>query len=108
VLCEGVATAAAVHGASGLCAVAAFSKGELVVAAKAVRTRWPRATLVIGADADPDGGGEAAARHAARAAGATVVLPPRPAAWTGPGWDFADLWEAGEADAIRMALGIGG
>lgn len=106
VLCEGVATAAAVHAATGLFTVAAFSKGALPSAAAAIRTRWPAGPLVIAADVDKDGGGEAAALAAARAVGGTVALPPRPADWIGLGWDFADLWAGRQAIAIRAALGV--
>ncbi len=107
VLCEGVATAAAVHAATGLFAVAAFSKSALPAAAAAIRTRWAAAALVIAADVDEDGGGQAAALVAARAMGGTVALPPRPIGWIGLGWDFADLWAANQATAIRLALGVG-
>lgn len=109
VVCEGVATAAAVNRATGLCAFAAFTKAELGTAAAAIRARWPGAELAIGADVDLDGGGEAAARDAARVVGATVAIPPRPAGWEGAAWDYADLWASGEAAPIRAALekGVG-
>lgn len=105
VLCEGAATAAAVHAATGLCTIAAFAKGELTRAAVMLAARWPAARLVVGADLDADGGGEAAACEAARAVGGTVVLPPRPPGWSGPAWDYADLWAAdGGAALIRAAF----
>ena len=107
-LCEGVATAAAVHTATGLCAVAAMSKVELAPAALALRRRWPAASLIAGADRDADGGGEQAATDAMRAVSGLVALPPRPPGYTGPAWDFADLWLApGGAALIRAAFGIG-
>lgn len=107
-LCEGVATAAAVHAATGLCTVAALSKGELAGAALALQRRWPRVRLIAGADHDADGGGERAALDAMHAIGGTVALPPRPPGWNGPGWDYADLWLApGGATLIRRAFGIG-
>lgn len=108
-LCEGVATAAAVHAATGLCAVAAMSKAELAPAALALRRRWPAASLIAGADRDADGGGENAAADAMRAVGGLVALPPRPPGCTGPVWDYADLWLApGGAALIRAAFGMGG
>lgn len=105
-LCEGMATTAAVHAATGLCAVAAFTKAELARAALALARRWPGVMMTVGADADADGGGEAAAREAAKAVGGDVAFPPRPVAWEGSGWDYADLWAAGEAAAIRSAFGM--
>lgn len=107
-LCEGVATAAAVHAATGLCALAAMTKANLGEVALAMRRRWPDARLIVGADRDPDGGGEAAARAAALAAGGLVTLPPEPIGGAGEGLDFADLWERGEAAAIRAAFGMEG
>ena len=108
-LCEGVATAAAVHAATGLCAVAAMAKAELAGAALALRRRWPAARLITGADYDVDGGGKQYAREAMRAVGGLVALPPRPPGCSAPAWDFADLWVApGGAALIRAAFGMGG
>jgi putative DNA primase/helicase len=106
-LCEGMATAAAVNAATGLCTFAAFTKAGLETAATAIRSRWPSAALAIGADVDTDGGGGAAALDAAQAVGATVAIPPRPSGWVGAAWDYADLWASGEADAVRAALRMG-
>lgn len=107
-LCEGVATAAAIHAATGVCAVAAMSKAGLAGVALVLHRRWPSARLIAGADHDADGGGEHAARDAMRVVGGAVVLPPRPPGWDKPGWDFADLWLApGGAVLIRAAFGVG-
>lgn len=108
---EGAATMAAVNAATGLCSIAAFSAGNLVAVARAVRARWPAACLIICADDDagrvPNIGLEVA-NTAARAVGALVARPPRPPGWPdGKGWDFADTMTApGGAEAIRRALNI--
>lgn len=106
-LCEGAATAAAVHAATGLCTLAAMTKANLGAVAAAMRRRWPSARLIIGADLDADGGGERAALEAVAAVGGLVALPPVPDGWTGPAWDYADLWTAGEPGPVRAAFGIG-
>lgn len=106
---EGAATMAAVNAATGLCSITAFSAGNLVAVARAVRARWPATYLIICADDDagrvPNIGLEVA-NTAARAVGALVARPPRPPGWPdGKGWDFADTMTApGGADAIRRAL----
>lgn len=108
---EGAATMAAVHAATGLCSVAAFSSGNLAAVARAVRARWPDACLILCADDDagrvPNIGLEVA-NVAARAVGGLVARPPRPPGWPdGKGWDFADTMIApGCAEAIRRALKI--
>lgn len=108
---EGVATMAAVHAATGLCSVAAFSSGNLIAAARAVRSHWPAARLIVCADDDvgrvPNIGLDAA-NAAARAVGGLVARPPRPPGWRADaGWDFADTMTApGGAEAIRRALNI--
>lgn len=108
---EGTATMAAVHAATGLCSVAAFSSGNLVAAARAVRSQWPAARLILCADDDagrvPNIGLDVA-NAAARAIGGLVARPPRPPGWRdGAGWDFADTMTApGGAEAIRRAINI--
>ena len=108
---EGAATMAAVHAATGLCSVTAFSAGNLAAAAHAVRARWPAAMMILCADDDvgnvPNKGLDAA-NAAARAVGGMVARPPRPPGWPdGKGWDFADTMIApGGAEAIRRALNI--
>ena len=108
---EGVATMAAVHAATGLCSVAAFSAGNLAAAAHAVRAQWPAAMMILCADDDvgnvPNKGLDAA-NAAARVVGGLVARPPRPPGWReGDGWDFADTMTAtGGAEAIRRALNI--
>lgn len=106
---EGVATMAAVHAATGLCSVAAFSAGNLATAARAVRVQWPAVRLILCADDDagrvPNIGLDAA-NAVARSIGGLVARPPRPPGWRdGAGWDFADTFVApGGAEAIRRAL----
>ena len=106
---EGAATMAAVHAATGRCSIAAFSSGNLAAVARAVRSRWPAACLILCADDDagrlPNIGLDAA-NAAARAVGGLVARPPRPPGWPeGKGWDFADTMTApGGAEAIRRAL----
>ena len=108
---EGAATMAAVRAATGLCSFAAFSSGNLAAVARAVRSRWPAACLILCADYDagrvPNIGVEVA-NAAARAVGGLVARPPRPPRWPdGKGWDYADTMIApGGAEAIRRALKI--
>jgi putative DNA primase/helicase len=108
---EGVATMAAVHAATGLCVVAAFSAGNLAEVSRAIRQRRPDARLILCADDDagrtPNIGLESA-NAAARAVGGLVARPPQPPGWpAGNGLDFADTWTAPHgAEAIRRALNI--
>jgi putative DNA primase/helicase len=82
-LCEGYATGASLHEATGyLCAVA-FDAGNLPAVAKAIRALYPRAKLVMCADNDLDtaqrtgkNAGIAAATIAAQAVGGCVAVPP--------------------------------
>lgn len=106
---EGAATMAAVHAATGWCAVAAMMSGNLLAAALAVRVASPNARLILCAD-DAAGGegnpGMAAAEKAARAVRGLVARPPRP-----PGWpddrslDFDDALRGAGPAAVRRALG---
>lgn len=101
-LCEGVATAAAIHAATGLCAIAAMSACNLETVARAMRRRWPAAAIVVGADLDDVGIAKAA--HAACAVGGMVAHPPHPPGDPPHGWDFDDALRAMGAAAVRRAI----
>lgn len=75
VICEGFATAASIREATGYAVAVAFSAGNLESVARTMRTRYPDARLIICGDNDASGTGQNAARKAAEAVGATVVIP---------------------------------
>lgn len=77
-LCEGYATGASLHGASGLPVVVSFNAGNLPAVAERVRQRYPDAALVIASDDDrytQGNPGQAYAQQAAKAVGGSVLLP---------------------------------
>jgi len=82
-ICEGYATAATVHEATGCLVIATFSAGNLINVAKSIReTYGETANLVIIADNDepsrnhPNGTGQELGKQAADAAKARLVIPP--------------------------------
>ena len=82
-IAEGYATAASVHEASGLPAIAAFDAGNLAPVAQALRDRHRGLPIIIAADDDhgreglPGGNvGLLRARQAADAVGGIVLAPP--------------------------------
>ncbi|WP_022950216.1 DUF927 domain-containing protein, partial [Methylohalobius crimeensis] len=78
VICEGFATAASLHEATGLPTFAAFDAGNLKPVAEALRKQYPKAGIVIAGDNDQwtEGNpGAAKARGAADAVGAAWCVP---------------------------------
>jgi len=86
VICEGYATGASIHEATGHPVVLAFDAGNLPPVAERIRARYPKARIIIAADNDRwttepiDNPGVHYARLAAQEFGAFVVAP-----------EFADL-----------------
>lgn len=77
-LCEGYATGASLHRASGRPVVVCFHAGNLLPVALRVRRRCLSASLVFAADEDrytKDNPGRTQAEHAARAVHGSVILP---------------------------------
>ncbi|MDH0097478.1 toprim domain-containing protein [Pseudomonas sp. GD04158] len=112
-ICEGYATAASVHLATGLCACAAFTAGNLMPVAEALRERFPGRQFLFCADDDwktktakgePWNPGIEKAEHAAHVVGGRVVFPvfsgERDDKWT----DFNDLQLAEGLDAVRRQV----
>lgn len=77
-LCEGYATGASIHQATGQTVICAFNAGNLKPVALAVRKRHPKAKIVIAADSDQwtDGNpGKAKGMEAAKAVKGLLALP---------------------------------
>lgn len=101
-ICEGWATGASVHEASGLPVIAAMDAGNLGKVAATLRQRFPDAAITIVADNDEkpdrqDNPGVAAASKAARAIGARLAVPPLPG-------DANDLAAARGLEAITRLI----
>lgn len=78
-VCEGYATAASVHEATGYAVAVAFNCGNLLAVSQVLRLKFPDAKLVLCADNDTqtDGNpGLTKAREAAAAVGALLAVPP--------------------------------
>lgn len=93
VICEGFATGASIHEATGMAVLVAHSAGNLKAVAEALRAKHPDERILIAADDDwqTDGNpGLTKAGEAAQAAGATVVVPQFPERFEGL-TDFNDL-----------------
>lgn len=77
-LCEGYATGATLHQATGHATAVAFNAGNLEPVARALRGKFPALTLVVCSDDDaatPGNPGLSAARKAAQAVGAALAVP---------------------------------
>lgn len=95
VICEGWATGASVHLATGLPVVVAFNAGNLKFVADKMHTVLPSAEIVIAADNDKDTVGNPGLRHA-EATGFPFVYPILTS-----GTDFNDLHVSEGLDAVR-------
>ena len=106
-ICEGFATGASIHEATGCGVIVAFNCGNLLPVAQAIRERCPDYDLVFCADDDyhTDGNpGVTAARAAALAVKGRYVRPDfgsdRPEGAT----DFNDMAQAQGLDAVRLCI----
>uniref|UniRef100_UPI0032096954 DUF5710 domain-containing protein n=1 Tax=uncultured Desulfovibrio sp. TaxID=167968 RepID=UPI0032096954 len=113
VICEGYATGASIHMATGAPVAVAFDAGNLKPVAEAIRERYPNAAITVCADNDhgreQETGrnvGVEAARDAAHAVQGKVRIPIFTAAEKQQGLtDFNDLHKARGLDAVRRQLG---
>lgn len=116
VICEGYATGASIHEATGHAVVIAFDAPNLLPVAKAWRERFPDAIIIVAADNDQwtvrpvANPGVTRARECAKECGALVAIPPFDASLGatsasggrahGP-TDFNDLQHQEGGEAIR-------
>lgn len=106
VFCEGYATGASIHMATGMCVVVAFDCGNIAPVVEKIRAAMPDAEFIIAADDDfkTEGNpGLTAAEEAAYQHDARVVAP----GWRGDrgtGTDFNDLHAAEGLEAVRACF----
>lgn len=99
-VCEGFATGASIHEASGLPVAVAFNAGNLAAVAEAMRAKFPELPLILCADDDyrTEGNpGLTKAREAAQAIGGLLAVP-----------DFGTDRPDGATDFNDMAILCGG
>ena len=107
IVCEGYATGASIHKASGHAVAVAFSAVNLTPVTLALHAKYPKARIIVAADDDcatPSNPGITNATAAARAAGVLLAVPDfgpdRKDAMT----DFNDLQQYDGDDAVRKSI----
>lgn len=107
IVCEGYATGASIHEATGDAVAVAFNAGNLEPVATALRTKYPALKLVIAADDDcrtAGNPGMTKATAAARAVGGVVAAPDFGSNRPERASDFNDLHQLDGADAVKRCI----
>ncbi len=108
VVCEGFATGASIHEATGHAVAIAFNAGNLQAVAVALRAKLPTAKIILAGDDDhqTEGNpGRTKATSAAQAIGALLALPVFPAGRPDKATDFNDLHQIAGLEAVRQGIG---
>jgi putative DNA primase/helicase len=74
-ICEGYATGASIHEATGHAVIVAFDAGNMKKIALALRTKYPDLKIILCADDDESGTGQRKATEAAQLVGGLVAMP---------------------------------
>ena len=107
VVCEGFATGASIHEATGYAVAVAFNAGNLELVALGLRAKYPSLKIIIAADDDhlTEGNpGMTKARAAALAVGGLLAVPSFPAGRPDKGTDFNDLHQLAGADTVKACI----
>lgn len=107
VVCEGWATGASIHEATGLPVVCAFTAGALAEVAKRIRASLPNAQIVIAADDDINTAGNPGitkATEAAQAVGGKLAIPDFGSDRPDGATDFNDLRQQCGVEAVERAI----
>ena len=107
IVCEGYATGASIHEATGDAVAVSFNAGNLESVATALHRKYPDLVLIVGADDDhrTEGNpGMTKARAAALAVGGFVVAPQFPSGRPDKATDFNDLHQLAGLVAVRTCF----
>jgi putative DNA primase/helicase len=107
IVCEGYATGASIHEATGHAVAVAFNAGNLKAVALALRVKYPALKIIVAADDDhlTDGNpGLTKATAAELAVGGQLAVPVFPADRPDKATDFNDLHQLAGADAVKACI----
>lgn len=107
IVCEGFATGASIHEASGHAVACAMNAGNLLEVAQALHRKYPQLRLMLAADDDwkTDGNpGLTKAREVAQAVGALLALPRFDGQRHDKATDFNDLHQSEGLEAVRACI----
>lgn len=107
VVCEGFATGASIHAATGHAVACAMHAGNLQAVAMALHTKYPALRIVIAADDDHATAGNpgmTAARQAALSVGGMVAVPLFDANRPAKATDFNDLHQGQGLEAVKAVF----
>jgi putative DNA primase/helicase len=107
VLCEGYATGASIHEATGHAVICAMNSGNLLDVAKAARQLWPQREIIVAADNDQFTGGNPGLTNGTAAAKAirAKLAVPRFKDKASKLTDFNDLAITEGLDAVHEQIG---
>jgi putative DNA primase/helicase len=107
IVCEGWATGASIHEATGHAVVVAFDAGNLLSVARNIRSRCPDFKIIIAADDDhaTEGNpGLTKATEAVQTINGLLAIPSFPSSRGPKDTDFNDLARVSGPDAVRSCL----
>ena len=110
IVCEGYATGASIHQATGQAVAVAFNAGNLLDVAQALRSKYPKLRLILAADDDhmtAGNPGVTKATEAARAVGGLLAVPRFPQGRGDKDTDFNDLHKLAGLDAVKACMDAG-
>lgn len=106
-ICEGFATGATIHEATGHPVAVAFNAGNLLLVAKTMRDKFPDLQIIVCADDDwktPGNPGITKATEAAQAVGAYLAVPTFSGDRRDKDTDFNDMAATHGLDAVKRAI----
>lgn len=107
IVCEGYATGASIHEATGHAVAVAFNAGNLRAVAESLRAKHPTLKIILAADDDvgtPGNPGLTKANEAARAVGGYLAKPDFGSNRPNGATDFNDLHQTIGADAVCACI----
>ena len=107
VICEGFATGASIHEATGLVVAVAFHSGNLLPVSRAIREKFPNHKLIIAADDDwknKDNTGIKKAKEAASSVGGYLAIPKFSENRDEKDTDFNDLARLMGTETVQLQI----